>query len=125
MDTPSPDSNTTPVVLDKENKESGGWVPKTKAGMPYFSNKISEIFSLLCFGFKSGSIINKGCSWISSESKPNLEKMWLNMSDISQINIVMLHQYYFLFFIFRKISKISIAHRSIIACKYKTYFKCE
>jgi hypothetical protein len=79
----------------------------------------------LCFGFKSGSVINKGCSWISSESKPNLEKMWLNMSDISQINIVMIHQYYFLFFIFRKISKISIAHRSIIACKYKTYFKCE
>ena len=71
------------MVLDKENKESEGWFAKTKLETPYFSNKISEIFSLLFLGFNIGSVINKGWLGISSDSNPNFVKMWLNIRDIS------------------------------------------
>ena len=82
-ETPSPDSNTNPVVDEKENKERGGWFPKTNEETPYFSNNISEILSRLFLGFNIGSVINKGWLGISSDSKPNSVKIWLNIRDIS------------------------------------------
>ena len=49
-----------------ENKDNKGWDPNIKAGVPTFSNNISEIFSLLKRGLLSASDINIGCSLICS-----------------------------------------------------------
>ena len=60
-ETPSPLSKITPVVSEKENNDKDDYYAKINEGTLYFSNKIVAIFSLFSFGFKSGSVINKGC----------------------------------------------------------------
>merc|ERR1719225_992783 len=61
-ETPSPESNTIPVVRPEAYNDNTAWMATYIAGVLKVSNIICVIFSLLALGFNGASVSNTGCS---------------------------------------------------------------